>query len=78
MKNPSHGIPVGEFAALLVDAIDATGMRGRVLLQSFDAEALRSMRRIAPDIPPRGDREEPRIVPRDGGGHNGVGSTPAP
>ncbi len=51
MKNPSHGIPVGEFAALLVDVIDATGMRGRVLVQSFEAEALRSMRRIAPDIP---------------------------
>ncbi len=51
MQKRSRGIPVGEFAALLVDAIDATGMRGRVLVQSFDAEALRSMRRIAPDIP---------------------------
>ena len=51
MKNRSHGLPVGEFTALLVDVIDATGMRGRILVQSFDAEALRSMRRIAPDIP---------------------------
>ncbi len=51
MQSHSRGIPVGEFVALLVDVIDATGMRGRVLVQSFDAEALRSMRRIAPDIP---------------------------
>ncbi|MDH3403547.1 MAG: glycerophosphodiester phosphodiesterase family protein [Acidobacteriota bacterium] len=51
MQKASRGIPVGEFAALLVDVIDATGMRGRALVQSFDVEALLSMRRIAPDIP---------------------------
>ena len=51
MQNRSRGIAVGEFAALLVDVIDASGMRGRVLVQSFDAESLRAMRRIAPDIP---------------------------
>ncbi|MCP4202419.1 MAG: hypothetical protein GY769_10865 [bacterium] len=51
MQKASRGIPVEEFAALLVDVIDATGMRGRTLVQSFDAEALRYIRRIAPDIP---------------------------
>lgn len=51
MQDSSRGIPVGEFTALLVNAIDASGMRGRVLVQSFDAEALLAMRRIAPDIP---------------------------
>jgi len=50
-QDPERGIPPDEFAALLVEVIDQTQMRGRVLVQSFDAEALQAMRKLAPEIP---------------------------
>ncbi len=50
-QDPARGIPPEEFAALLVEVIDRTEMRARVLVQSFDAEALQAMRRLAPEIP---------------------------
>lgn len=50
-QDPARGLPPGEFAALLVEVIDQAEMRGRVLVQSFDAEALQAMRRLAPEIP---------------------------
>jgi len=50
-QDPERGIPPDEFAALLVQVIDQTEMRGRVLVQSFDAEALQAMRKLAPEIP---------------------------
>ena len=51
MQKAELGIPVTEFAALLVVAIEESGMSGRVLVQSFEPEALLAMRRIAPEIP---------------------------
>jgi len=50
-QDPGRGIPPDEFAALLVQVIDDTQMKGRVLVQSFDAEALQAMRKLAPEIP---------------------------
>jgi glycerophosphoryl diester phosphodiesterase len=36
---------------LLVEVIERTEMRGRVLVQSFDIEALQALRALAPEIP---------------------------
>ncbi len=42
--------PVAEFAALVVDVILDHGVSDRTVIQSFDPESLRQVRRRAPDI----------------------------
>lgn len=51
IKKPSETIPVREFAALVVEAIRASGLEGRVMVQSFEPEALRAVGETAPEIP---------------------------
>jgi glycerophosphoryl diester phosphodiesterase len=50
-QDPQRGVEPAELAALLVETLDRTQMRGRALVQSFDAEALQALRTIAPEIP---------------------------
>jgi glycerophosphoryl diester phosphodiesterase len=47
---PEYTIPVGEFAALLVEAVGEYGLEERVTVQSFDWRALRVVRELSPEL----------------------------
>lgn len=70
MQDEGRGVPVQEFARLLVDLITRTGCRDRVLVQSFRPEALREVRRLAPDLPTailvRDSRDYERLLEESG------------
>jgi glycerophosphoryl diester phosphodiesterase len=51
IRGPSVSVPVGEFADLLVEAVRASGLEGRIMVQSFEPEALRAVGEMAPEIP---------------------------
>jgi glycerophosphoryl diester phosphodiesterase len=51
IRGPSESVPVREFAGLVVEAIRGSELEGRVMVQSFEAEALRAVGERAPEIP---------------------------
>jgi len=51
LQDTRAGIPVDEFARLMLDGLRAAGMESRATIQSFDPAALRAVAAIAPDIP---------------------------
>jgi glycerophosphoryl diester phosphodiesterase len=48
---PDNAPAPDEFARLVVDAVQAAGMRTRVTIQSFDWRTLVAVKHLAPDIP---------------------------
>jgi glycerophosphoryl diester phosphodiesterase len=50
-KKPADTVPMREFAALVVEALRAPGLEGRVMVQSFDPEVLRAVAELDPEIP---------------------------
>jgi glycerophosphoryl diester phosphodiesterase len=70
MQDEDRGVALPRFAALLVDLLSREGVADRALVQSFRAEALREIRRIAPELPTailvRDRRELQRLVDETG------------